>query len=396
MSDHVEIHKRGFFGRISNSFGGALFGLLLLVIGVGLLFWNEGRAVKRYKDLKEGAGAVVSIDAGKVDAATEKKLVHLSGETATNAPLADTPFGVSAAGLKLIRDVEMYQWVEVVRSETKSKVGGGSETVKHYTYDKEWRKDRVDSDHFKVAAGHHNPQMEHSSFTHVAQDVVLGAFSLPTFLVSQIGGAEPFEVASLDEADEAVRSRAKLHDGGVYLGNSPELPAIGDLKVRFRLVPNGPVSIVAQQSGSSFVPYKTKTGGEVSLVESGTVDSAEMFQRAHHRNKVLTWAVRGGGFLALGLAFSLILGPIAAFSSFIPFLGRIAGTGITIVGFLLAGVVSLLTVGVAWIFYRPLLGIGLFIATAALLVMLVVYLRKRSSRPAPPVPAFPESPPPLT
>ena len=126
MSDYVEVTRRGFGSRGKDSIGGALFGVVLVLIGTVLLFWNEGRAVKRYKDLKEGAAAVVSIPSDQVDPAMEGKLVHLKGETETGEPLKDEAFGVTAQAVKLIRKAEMYQWVEVVRTETKNTIGGGT------------------------------------------------------------------------------------------------------------------------------------------------------------------------------------------------------------------------------------------------------------------------------
>ena len=392
MSQYVEVTRRGLGSRGKDSIGGALFGLVLVIIGTVLLFWNEGRAVKRYKDLKEGAGAVVSIASDRVDPAMEGKLVHLTGETRTDAPLQDEVFGITVAAVKLIREAEMYQWVEVVRSETKEKVGGGTEEVKTYTYEKQWRDSPVDSSRFKVAGDHRNPtEMKYRDAALTAGKVTFGAFSLPPFLVAKIGGARPLAVESLEKAAEEVRTTAKLDNGLVYFGNDPKSPAVGDLRVRFLSVPTGPASVVAQQSGDTFVSYRTKTGGTVDLLESGHHDAAGMFQMAQDRNKMLTWAIRIGGFFLLGMAFSMILRPIAVLASILPFLGRLVGTGTTIVAFLLAGIVWGLTVSFAWIFYRPVLGIIILVVTVFLLVLVV----KRLRRPAAGAPPLPASPPPL-
>ncbi len=391
MSQFVEVTRRGLGSRGKDSLGGALFGFLLVVAGTILLFWNEGRAVKRYKDLKEGAGAVVSIAADRVDPAMEGKLVHLGGDTRTDAPLSDPDFGVSAEAVKLIRQAEIYQWVEVVRTETRNKTGGGTEEIKTYTYEKQWRDSPVDSSGFKVANEHRNPtEMKYRGATLTADRVTLAAFTLPPFLVAKIGGDRPLPVESLEGAGESVRGTAKLADGGVYFGADPRSPSVGDLRVRFSFVPVGPVSVVAQQSGNSFVPFRTKTGGTVDLLEPGLVDAAAMFQMAQDRNKMLTWAIRIGGFILLGIAFSMILRPIAVLASILPFLGRLVGTGTTIVAFLLAGVLWTLTVAVAWIFYRPVLGIAILAVTVALFILVV----KRLRRPAG-TPPLAESPPPL-
>ena len=99
-----------------------------------VLFWNEGRAVKRYESLEEGQGAVTSIPADTVDAVNDKKLVYLTAEATTKEILEDPEFGASANALKLIRDVEMYQWKESKKTKSKKKLGGGKRKTTTYTY----------------------------------------------------------------------------------------------------------------------------------------------------------------------------------------------------------------------------------------------------------------------
>ncbi|NUQ49249.1 MAG: hypothetical protein HUU27_04935, partial [Phycisphaerae bacterium] len=172
MSDFVEVTRRGFFSRGKDSLGGAFVGLVVVLIMAGVLFWNEGRARKRYLDLKEGAGSVVSVASDKVDPAAEGKLVHLTGETRVAAPLADPDFGISLSAVKLVREAEIYQWVEAVKTETRNKVGGGTEEIKTYSYERQWRDGPVDSSKFKVSSEHRNPsEMKVRSATFTADAV---------------------------------------------------------------------------------------------------------------------------------------------------------------------------------------------------------------------------------
>jgi len=396
MSNYVEVTRRGIGGRGKDSIGGAFVGLIMVAVAVILLFWNEGRAVKRAKDLKEGAGSVVSVASDKVDPAMEGQLVHLTGETKTSGMLEDPEFGIVVAAIKLIREVEMYQWVEVEKSEEKTSVGGTTETTTTYTYQKEWKDSPVDSSRFKVTSGYENPrEMKYRSSTLTAEGVTMGAFDLPGFLVSQIGGATPLSVESLDKAAEDIRTGGRLHEGGVYLGANPNAPAVGDMRVSFLSVPTGPISVVAQQAGKTFVSRRTATGGELNLLENGIVSAEEMFRLAHERNKFLTWAIRVGGFFLLSMGFGMVLRPIAVLASILPFLGRIVGAGTTMIAFLLAGILWTLTVAVAWIFYRPLLGIAILIVTVVLIVMVVKRLRKSGPALTSGPPAF-DGPPPLS
>lgn len=382
MSNFTEITRTGFGKRNKNAVGGAVFGLVLVAAAIFLLFWNEGRAVDRYRDLKEGAGAVEEIPSDTVAAENEGKLVHITGEAKTSGPLADPEFGISENAIKLIRSAEMYQWVE--RSETeKNKEGGGSVTTKKtYSYETEWRDGLVDSSNFKVAADHQNPtEMKYRSSTMLAESVTVGAFDLPEFLVKKIGGAENLQIASLENADASVRADGKISDGGVYFGADPANPSVGDIRVNFSVVRPGPVSVVAQQQSNSFVPYKAKSGGEVDLLERGTVPAADMFQLAHDRNKMLTWGLRVLGFILLSTGFSLILAPLAVFADIVPFLGKIVGAGTKLVGLLLAGIVWTIVVAIAWIFHRPVLGVAILAVTVALIVLAVKKIRKADQPP---------------
>ncbi|WP_339136467.1 MAG: hypothetical protein WGN25_01115 [Candidatus Electrothrix sp. GW3-4] len=58
MSDdsYTEVTNQSWFSRIGGAIKGIIFGFILFIIAFPLLFWNEGRAVKTYKTLKEGGG----------------------------------------------------------------------------------------------------------------------------------------------------------------------------------------------------------------------------------------------------------------------------------------------------------------------------------------------------
>ena len=63
----TEVTHTSYGGRIKASFKGIIFGLIFFIGAFPLLFWNEGRAVKRYQTLKEGEGAVVSVSPDRVE-----------------------------------------------------------------------------------------------------------------------------------------------------------------------------------------------------------------------------------------------------------------------------------------------------------------------------------------
>ena len=81
----TRVTRQSWISRLGDSIKGILFGLILIVGSIVLLFWNEGRSVKRYKDLKEGAGVVVSVNSDRVDATLEGSLIHTSGMANTQS-----------------------------------------------------------------------------------------------------------------------------------------------------------------------------------------------------------------------------------------------------------------------------------------------------------------------
>lgn len=179
--------------RLGSSLKGVLVGFLFVLASVALLFWNEGRTVNRAKALNEGASAVITVDAAKVDPQNDGKLVHLSGEVATADVLEDLKFGVSVNAVKLVRKVESYQWKENKESSTKRGSGGSQETTTTYTYQKVWSPDLIDSTGFKEAVEHENPAtrpVDGAEF--VASNVSLGAFRLSADLISRLGPAQAF------------------------------------------------------------------------------------------------------------------------------------------------------------------------------------------------------------
>jgi intracellular septation protein A len=75
--------------------------------------------------------------------------------------------------------------------------------------------------------------------------------------------------------------------------------------------------------------------------------------------------------------------PISVFADVVPFFGNVAGVGIVLVAAISASAISMVVVAVAWIFYRPLLGILLLMgALAAAVFGIVLLVRKTRERKA--------------
>lgn len=378
----TEVSHASWGGRIKTSFKGLFFGLILFLGAFPLLFWNEGRAIKRYQTLKEGEGVVISASPDRVDPANQGRLVHLSGTADTRQTLTDDAFAVSITALRLKRTVEMYQWKENKSTRTEKKAGGGEKKVTTYSYSRVWSSSLIRSSGFKRRSGHENPgSMPFPSQTRNATLVTVGAFRLSPALIQEIDNWKPVAVDSSSPVPAALGSRGMIHGDGYYRGDDPGNPAIGDVRITFKAVYPGPVSLIAAQQGSSFAPYATKTGGTISLLQTGIHSAVDMFKTAHFHNRLLTWGLRAGGVLMMFIGLALLLKPLSVFADVIPFVGNIVQAGTGLIAFVLALFFGFMVMGVAWIFYRPVLGFSLMGVGTALVVW-VIWRRKKASKPA--------------
>lgn len=382
----TEVQTESYFSRLGNSFKGIGGGLLLFLIAFPLLFWNEGRAVKRAKALETGAGAVVSVQADKVDPANEGKLVHVTAKADTKDVLTDPLFKISSTAIRLERRVEMYQWKQNESSKTEKQLGGGTKKTTVYTYEKVWSDKPVNSAYFKEA-GHENPGFPFESEKLRANHVTLGDFLLNDSLVDRLGDSRKLPVPAdykLPAALSGKSDAAYVHvsrkssapsqvsqeqpadnAGDAVLAE----PAIGDLRISWYAVVPHEVSIVARQTGKTFSAYPV--GSESILLIADSVQSAEaMFQSAQSANSAMTWFLRIAGLVMMYVGLSCVLRPLSVLMDVIPFLGDLIGAGISLISFLIALPCTLVTIAVAWIYYRPLLGIGLLVVAAALIVFL--------------------------
>ncbi len=378
----TEVTSTSWLGRIRESIKSFLVGIAFFIGSFPLLFWNEGRAVRTEKSLHEGAGAVISIPADHVDPANNQKLVHLTGRATTSEMLTDPDFLVAANAIKLRRRVEMYQWQEKKEEKTRKKVGGGSEATTTYSYEKRWSDRPIDSSGFKEADEHRNPSaMPFESREAQAEHVTLGAFTLTHSLLDQMNDYDPLPMSDqqLAALPPQVKSKLKLHSNAFYVGADPQNPQIGDTRVTFSAVLPAVVSVVSKQTGTSFEPYRASAGMDIEMLKRGAFTAQAMFEGALRQNTVMTWILRGVGFFLMFLGLALFFRPISVLGDVLPFFGSMLAFGTGLAAFVVAAVLSVATIGVAWVVYRPALGISLLTAAIAVLVWFALQGRKKAA-----------------
>ncbi|MFC6447515.1 TMEM43 family protein [Shinella zoogloeoides] len=375
----TETTTTSWFARLKGALIRILVGFLLLFACVWLLFWNEGRSVKTYKALVEGAGLVVSVDNGSVDPANEGKLVHISGPVKPVGVPEDDMLGVSADGaVGLRRIVEMYQWVESSQSETRKQLGGGEETVTTYTYRKEWNQREISSSSFRQP-GHDNPQMPIDGASFAVPTATIGAFSLEGRTLAGLGDDRPVPLTAVEAGrlGEAVTIGRPLStiSGQAVFSFDPQNPQIGDIRIRFERSDIAEASFVGAQRGNSLAPYRTTNGRNLFLSRVGIADAAVMFDAAQSENTTITWLVRVGGLIGLFIGFSFILSILGVIADVVPFVGSIVRFGTTAIALIFTLLLGPAVIAIAWIAYRPLIAIAVLAAGIALAAG-ILYLRR--------------------
>ncbi|MFK7767301.1 MAG: TMEM43 family protein [Mariniblastus sp.] len=384
------ISNQSWFSRMGGAIKGVIFGCLLFLIAIPVLFMNEGRSVRRAKGLAEGAGSVVEVETDQVDAANEGKFVHLSGTATTKEPLADEVFGIVFDGIRLERHVEMYQWVETTSKKTKKKLGGGTKTITTYDYEQKWAPKLVNSSEFEQAEGHQNPtQMPYEQFKTQANDVELGAFKLSKSLVGKISKPEviKFEKEQLPEeisfmatiSQDAPNGGPRMYIAGGSVALTQKAK-IGDVRIWFTGTPETEVSVMAKQVGNSFEPFKTHSGTSLNMLETRIASAELMIEKEQAANTALTWMLRmlGIGMMCGGLGIALR--PLAVMGDVVPFIGSIVGFGMTLIATVAGTGAAFCVISVAWLFYRPLIGVPLLVIGAGLIFWTIKSIR--STKPA--------------
>lgn len=392
MLDRVtRTERQGFFSRVINSFLGILIGFLLVPGSILLIAWNEYRTIHRTQGLIEAEKVVAEVASPlEIVPELDNRLVHVTGTATTDEVLSDGDFVIDRKVLRLERHVEMFQWVERKESKSRDKLGGGKETITTYDYDRKWHRDRINSESFEQPSGHSNPTPRYLSRSLTTEQASLGAFHVRSALIEQL---RAWKDVSIDEStllskiENDERSRFKTADG--YLLYGPKSanvasPQIGDLRIKFRVVEPMAASLLSQQKGRGFAPYKTANGESIESLEAGTKSASEMFETLRFSNTTLATVLRLVGWLMCCIGFSLMASPLRALANVVPLLGKMVGIATMLIGFILGSTVSLITISVAWIAVRPVFSLSLL----AIAGVGIYFMARRKKQPELPLAAL--------
>ena len=335
--------------RLASSPAGVVGGFIFLAASVSLLWWNEDRTVQADRALGE-ASIAVSTASDLAEAGNEGRLVHVSGEVHVTMPVQDSDLDVAFYDtLAVARTVEMFQWIETAVAPNE----GPQKLHQSATYKLGWSSAWQDSSSFHEPDTHANPKLQLTSQNWTASDAKLGAFALNEAALANLEAAAPLTPAT-------TPAGWTKYGTDFYLSLNPARPTLGDLRVRYAaLKAPAQVSILAQQTGLGFTPYKLRNGDDLFVVQLGAQSADQLFDSQKHIDSTLTWVLRGTAMLMLWIGFTVIVVPMKSRAAALSFPGRWPSVSSVSTALVLTVPLGLSTIALAWLFYRPIMAASL-------------------------------------
>ena len=349
---YTEKTTTGYGTRVGNSLKATLMGFVIIIGATILLWWNEGRAVKTADMLEDAQGACVEMPN------PDKKSAEFEGELVCATAMANTK----------------------------------QETTTTYTYKQEWVSSPVNSADFKDPAY----QGKNYTWTTVedqdvwAEKVTFGAYVLNESLIHSISSTEPIELdvnfqtlQSMNKSVADTYARIKgntaviadavtnladttetatngnqvdldfVHQAGnvIYYGRTANAPEVGDVRITFEKTVPAKVTVVSVVEGNTFKPFVASNKKKFQTLRMGKKSI----------NTMWTWILRIVGILLVISGFKSLFSFLETLLKVVPFLSSIFAFGVGIICTIVGIVYSLIVIALAWIFYRPVLGIILLV-----------------------------------
>jgi len=420
----VEYSSQSFVGRACNSLGGAIFGVFLGIGAVILLAWNEGNGVANDKATSFARDNVKNVPCDVLFTTNEGQLISATGCKISGFQHFSDQFGFNASNiLAYSQTVEMYQWQEQKTQSsrtTKDSIGGGThtETITEYSYSKVWSSNYIDSSVFNRDSTDHtntcyasngynecvNPTPNiplHSSQIISANNVHLGVFFLSAGQTAAVANdPAPFTInppptLTLQAHNNVLYQPCAIANCGYGASQvccSPgtmqqctfNIPCVGDIRIIYNAYTARTGSFLGSQNGNQIAGYANKAIGTKRIgpfVQEGSVTATTFLDQKAASDKALLIGMRILGFFMLWLGAYLVCGPLVLAPDLIPCIGPLIGDfvgGIVCIAtFIVAGIQALFVIALAWIFYRPIIGVPLLVSSVLLCAGLAFFQQKR-------------------
>ncbi|WP_156024421.1 TMEM43 family protein [Smaragdicoccus niigatensis] len=283
IGDWVIAHRKG--------------GIIWVLIAIGLMFYFETEFGRTTDTLNIG-NQITTVDINHIDPAFEGKPVRIFGPLNAPGIAVDSEFGVSVEAPKLVRRVEMLQWLSV------------SEGGKRYDR-KRWLSE--------LSRRSRNGGLEMPLPGRVfALDGTVGDWQLPSQTLARLQG-EP-QTVNLDQSIvdriQHVLGRSTRRVGDrLETVVDPENPQIGDVRIWYEAIRAPTVSAIGTQSGRSLAWFEAASDVRLLEIASGDRSARELIgmtmTNQHREDFVQRWFERT-------FAFGCLFGGLVFVSGYIP------------------------------------------------------------------------------
>jgi hypothetical protein len=170
---------------------------------------------------------------------------------------------------------------------------------------------------------------------------------------------------SIQRVTDSIMAKAEnkkdleyVHQAGnvLYFGRVPGSPEVGDVRVTFEKIVPAKVTVMAV----------AKNGKRFQTLVMGKKSGDEIIDAEKEANNIILWALRIFGILLVIGGLKGIFGFIETILKVVPFIAGIFGWGVGVVCTVIGIAWSLIVIALAWLFYRPLLGISLLVLSGFL------------------------------
>jgi hypothetical protein len=238
-------------------------GLMTMLCGFVMMWASSLGGSTTQSSIASTLEGAVDIDPTRPSSANNGKLVVAAGALRGEAPIEDE-FLLPQAAVRLVRHVEMFQWIEKNPSE--------SADSRALQYSLEWVDREVDFFQFQAPEGHENPVMKTAPLDQRSKMVFFGGFDGSRILDS-IDGSFPLVLESSMLKDPSLR----IENNKVLIKRDPAVKevSLGDMRVWYDVVPATDYTVVAKQVDEVFLLDAAHQGPL--LIRRGRYSADELF-----------------------------------------------------------------------------------------------------------------------
>lgn len=379
----MRVERTGLGQRLRNSLVAMVLGVVLFFGSFVVLFLNEGRenlaGVARGARLYE---ATATYD--------ETDLLYVIGSLSSTAPLSDN-YLQAGHYIRLIREVEMYAYVEIEHTRTREHVGGSQTTEYTYTYEKQWVNDPRPTVTYKGVASERPtdiPAGYDAWITSMPQSRLdtasnLAINGIPMSSENLVLSNPKSLVLSESVVDlAALTDNETVHPEAIFRRNTEtgtlDNPQVGDVRIAYRAVMNTDEGLLlAAFSEGMFLRYMTPNDNRLYRFFTGTTTLSDAIDRLQDEYTAMLWILRIVGFVMMFSGLLLMANPARTLLSVLPIFAKV---GMFVYGFfaLMSSLtLSVLVIVLAMLFHNALLAVGVVLL---IVLALIFYLRSKKQK----------------